>query len=106
MDKDILLFILWFDMRAMLSVECNTKMPLSSSPHLQILPGLDLLRDDKHFLFSINSLGKNLILVFSYSSQLLQSKTGQNTKNSSPICFESIAKIFFNEIRNGRQGQL
>lgn len=94
--KNILLFILWFDMQAMLAVECKTKMPLSSS-HLQILPGLDLLRDYKHFLFSINSLGKNLILVFSYSCQLLQSKIGQhNTRNSSPIWFvtESIVKNF------------
>lgn len=99
-------FILWFDVRAMLTIECETKM--SSSPHLKILPGLDLLRDDKHFLFSINSLGKNLILMFSYSCQLLQSKKGQNTSNSSPNCFvtKSIVKIVFNEIRNDRQGQL
>lgn len=83
---------------AQLTAERNTKMPPSSSPHLQVLPGLDLLRDDKHFLFSLNSLGKNLILVFSYSCQLLQSKIEQNTRNSSPVCLvaeSNVIKIWF-----------
>lgn len=43
------------------------------SPYLQVLPGLNLLCDNKHFFFSINPLRKNLILMFSYSCQLLES---------------------------------
>lgn len=51
----------------------QTLLSKAWSAHLQILPGLNLLCDNKHFLFSINPLGKNLILMFSYSCQLLQS---------------------------------
>lgn len=41
-------------------------------PHLQVLTGLNFLADDKHFLFSVNSLGKYLVLMFPLLCQFLQ----------------------------------
>lgn len=42
------------------------------SPYLKVFAHLNLLWDHKHFLFSVDSLGKSLVLVFPYICHLLQ----------------------------------
>lgn len=70
-------------LRVILKLKANKLIVIKTSPpHLQVFAGLNLLADYKHFLFSVDPLGEDLILVFPLLGHFLPFKRGENKKTS------------------------